>query len=139
MGLTSVLLIVNPEFMDAGIQSDCPRRRGTPSERLFPVDPDVGVIVRMNMQCERLTARNVPIAVPPGADELTWQSWVVVQEVSCCGLADVIDDRPAREVVRQPHLSTKAGLFNQPLTENKPPRGAYQRRRKVTLLPTNGS
>ena len=95
----------------------------------------VGVIVRFNMQCDRPTARNVPVPAPPGADELAWQPRVVDQKVERWLAGDVVDDRSALEVVHQPHLPTKAGLFRQPLTENEPSRGAYQRHRKVRCYP----
>ena len=89
MGTASVLLVDNLQLVDASVQSHCPRRRGTPSKALFPVDPDVGVVVRMNMQRERLAARNVPVPVPPGADEFAWQPRVIVEKIQRCRAGDV--------------------------------------------------
>ena len=65
----------------------------------------------MNMQCERLTGWNVPVPAPSGADELAWQPRVVVQKVERRRAGDVINDRSALEVVRQPHLPTETRLF----------------------------
>ena len=77
----------------------------------------------MNVQCELLTARDVPVTVPPGAEEFTGQPWIIVQKVKRGRVGDVINDRTALKIILQPHLPTQARLFRQLLTENEPSRG----------------
>ena len=98
MESTSVLLVVDTQFVDASVQSNTPCCRGAPGEPELPVNPDVGVIVRVDVQGDELTARHVPIALPPGAEEQTWQPRVVVQEVEGGAGAQVVDERRTLEV-----------------------------------------
>ena len=98
MGSSTVLLVVDAQFVDASVQSNTPCRKGAPGEPELPVNPDVGVIVRVDVQGDDLTARHVPVALPAGAEEPTRQPRVVVQEVEGGAGAQVVDERRTLEV-----------------------------------------
>ena len=135
MGSSSVLLVVDTQLVDSGVQSDAPRRRDAPREPKLAVNPHVGVIVRLHVQDDELAARHVPRAFPPGAEELAGQPRIVLQEVERSARANVVDERHALEITGQPDLPAKSRLFRQPLTEQQPGDSGCQGHRQVRYHP----
>ena len=117
MESAAVLLVIDTQFVEAGVYSDALFRRHAPGKPKLPVNPYFGIVVRIDPQCDELTARRVPIPLPPGAEEPARQPRVVVQEVEGGAGAQVVDERRTFEVAGQPDLPTKARLLREPLIE----------------------
>ena len=101
-GGAAVLLEMDPQFVNAGFQPDAPRCRCAPCEQEFPVNPDVGGIVRFDVENDEPTRRHIPVAVPVGAEELAGQPRVVLQEIERGVRTDIVDQRTALKVVHGP-------------------------------------
>lgn len=98
MGSFTVLLEVDAQFVDARVQSNTLFCKRAPGESKLAVNPDGGVVVRVDVEGDDLTARHVPVAPPAGAEEPTRQPRVVVQEVEGGAGAHVVDERRALKV-----------------------------------------